>query len=363
MADARSLLRQQRAARRIQHPHAAYSEAGKLLCTLCRQQVKAEGLWEKHLLSDGHKERLLLRVREGEEKDAVVVAAAPAPAPASTATANPTLKRRLDQSDALDDKQDDQDNHPAEDTLRRKRSKMDVVSPVDALRSSVASPPSLTRRHSTTPSQGVELQIPSRPATPSHRDTPSSTASGAAASRRRAGSNLTPTATPQVDESEWAAFEADVAPDAAQYDQDAVISAPVMTADESAAAAAAAAASENLKSEGKTKADADIEDERDEAARAMEDELQDMHELEERVKRLKDKRDALRKRSDSQAKDQSAPDGPTQEHGTGADDETLRRGDVVSQRNVTLEEEDDDDDDDDDDEDEDDWDGFRFHNS
>ncbi|PHH78389.1 hypothetical protein CDD80_6946 [Ophiocordyceps camponoti-rufipedis] len=352
MADARSLLRQQRAARRIQHPHAAYSEAGKLLCTLCRQQVKAEGLWEKHLLSDGHKERVL-RVREGEEKDVVVVVAA------ATATAsNPTLKRRLDQSDALDDNEDDQDNHPAEDTLRRKRSKMDVVSPVDALRSSVASPPSLTRRHSTTPSQGVELQIPSRPATPSHRDTPSSTASGAAAPRRRAGSNLTPTAAPQVDESEWAAFEADVAVDAAQYDQDAVISAPAMTADESAAAAAAAA-SGNLNNEGKTKADADIEDEREEAARAMEDELQDMHELEERVKRLKEKRDALRKRSDSQAKDQPAPDRPMHEHGAGTDDDGSRRGDVVSQSNGTLEEDDDEDDDDDDD----DWDGFRFHNS
>ncbi|PFH60123.1 hypothetical protein XA68_11451 [Ophiocordyceps unilateralis] len=337
MADARSLLRQQRAARRIQHPHAAYTDTGKLLCTLCRDQIKAESLWEKHLQSESHRE--LLSRHDVDDR---------------IAASNPAQKRRLEETDTVDDA--DGDDSRAEDTLRRKRSKLDVVSPMETVRDQplALASPSLMRRASTTPSQGVELQIPSRPATPSRRDTPSSSASGAA-SRRRAGSNLTPTAAPQVDESEWAAFEADVAVDATPYDEGAVISAPAMTAEESAAA------KNLLEQAGKMQVDVDLEEEREEAARAMEDEFQDMQELEERVQRLKDRREALRKRSDNQSQDYSAPEKSLSEPGQGKEDPSVTVSNVKAGAGVLGEDADDEDDDDDDDDD--DWDGFRFHNS
>ncbi|RDA90839.1 hypothetical protein CP533_1546 [Ophiocordyceps camponoti-saundersi (nom. inval.)] len=345
MADARSLLRQQRAARRVQHPYAAYTDGGKLLCTLCRLQVKAESLWEKHLLSEGHRE--LSSKSEGDSTTTTTVLA---------------QKRRLDEAD---DGDDGRESRVEDDMLRRKRSKLEAVSPVESVKSggggaattaaseqlAVASP-SLMRRTSTTPSQGVELQIPSRPATPSRRDTPSSSASGIAPppSRRRAGSNLTPTTTAQqVDESEWAAFEAEVAVEAAPYHEDAVISAPAMTAEESAAAKALGEQTDKLK------VDIDLEEEREEAARAMEDEFQDMQELEERVKRLKDRREALRKRSDSHSQDHPAPEKPPSGPGQGNE----MKDDKVEVDGAGKENEDDDDDD----EDYDDWDGFRFRNS
>ncbi|RDA86929.1 hypothetical protein CP532_1858 [Ophiocordyceps camponoti-leonardi (nom. inval.)] len=354
MADARSLLRQQRAARRVQHPYAAYTDGGKLLCTLCRLQVKAESLWEKHLLSQGHRDSLPRR--EGDSTTTTITT--PTPTTTTTTTTTTTILAQKRPLDEADDGDEGQESRVEEDTLRRKRSKLEAASPVESVKNggeqiSLASP-SLMRRTSTTPSQGVELQIPSRPATPSRRDTPSSSASGIAPpppSRRRAGSNLTPTTTTtalKVDESEWAAFEADIAVESAPYDEDAVISAPAMTAEESAAAAKAL-----HEQTDKLKVDIDLEEEREEAARAMEDEFQDMQELEERVKRLKDRREALRKRSDSHGQDHTARGKPPSEHGRGKEN-----NDAGAVNGVDEEEEDDDDDDEDDD-----WDGFRFRNS
>ena len=52
MADVRSMLREQRQARRIAHPHASYTSDGKLLCNLCETTVK--GAWQGHLHSTQH---------------------------------------------------------------------------------------------------------------------------------------------------------------------------------------------------------------------------------------------------------------------------------------------------------------------
>ena len=54
MADVRSLLRNERASRRIVHPLAAYSPTGTLTCTICHTQLKADSLWESHLISGQH---------------------------------------------------------------------------------------------------------------------------------------------------------------------------------------------------------------------------------------------------------------------------------------------------------------------
>lgn len=52
--DVRSLLRQERAARRVRHKHASYTTSGTLQCTVCAVPVKSEARWEGHLRSAGH---------------------------------------------------------------------------------------------------------------------------------------------------------------------------------------------------------------------------------------------------------------------------------------------------------------------
>ncbi|PHH77725.1 hypothetical protein CDD83_4093 [Cordyceps sp. RAO-2017] len=107
MADVRSLLRQQRAMRRIEHPHAVYTEAGRLLCTLCREQIKADSLWDKHLQSEGHRYR---------QRDRDAAAEQPA---SHAAAATQQQKRKLDVDDGGDGE--------IEEAVRRKRSKQDMA--------------------------------------------------------------------------------------------------------------------------------------------------------------------------------------------------------------------------------------------
>lgn len=383
MADVRSLLRQQRAARRIEHPHAAYSDAGKLLCTLCREHVKAETLWDGHIKSDGHRKRHQdvdeqKKKQADEEQDQENGEKDGEEAEGSTSRAT-SQKRKLLDNDSMDE-----DSEPTEDGARRKRNRADVAdsadtaSPASGASSSAKeparTPPTLARRSSATPSHGVELQIPSRPATPARSSsTPGpgaaagsffpaqagSTAAKTLPSRQAstllaaATSSSTPSTTaqpgPAVDEDEWAAFEADIAsaslPAAAA--DDAVISAAPMTAEESAAAAAAKANEQNTEEP----VDASMADDREEAARALEDEFDDMQAFEARVQKLKTQREALaaaRKRSASQSQE-TAVDAKRLR---GLDKENVTAaagGEAVADEDESSEDDDDDD-----------WDGFRF---
>lgn len=274
-----------------------------------------------------------------------------------------------------------------DDAVRRKRSRADIsIPPEQEADSSPAAPehangrkevnrtpPTLVRRMSSTPSRGVELQIPSRPATPAHRESSTSTP-GAGSLNSGTAAAGTPTLSAHanskvggdsaskagamadaahVDEDEWAAFEADIAAASAPYSEDAVISAPAMNAEQAAAATAAGDADRDGvdQSKRKLKGEVDIADEREDATRAMEDEFDDMQELEARVKRLKEKREDLRKRTESMGQDSSIP--KPQAAVDAAPAEAV----------VSDEDEDEVDDDDEDDEDEDDWDGFRFRTS
>jgi zinc finger protein 830 len=213
-------------------------------------------------------------------------------------------------------------------------------------------PPLLNRRSSTTPLQGVEIQIPSRPATPATlRDSASSSATPNTAplpisdgqSRTNAlGISTAPTAAAaaQVDEDEWAAFEADIATAttaaAPTYAEDAVISAPAMSAAEVAAAKAS--------TEAQAVVELALEDEREEATRALEEEFEEMEELEARVKRLKERREKLR---------QQGADAPVAvQKGEKGDKENLEGARVNGEDEDDEMEEDDDDDDG--------WDTFRF---
>lgn len=358
MADVRNLLRQQRAARRIEHPHAAYSDAGKLLCTLCHEPLKSESLWEGHLRSQGH---------TGRVKAALQAAAATNSTAAPEAASSNKRKH-----DSDEDMVDDEDTAEA---VRKKRSKTNMSTPVRLsagesdrdLKDVTLTPPSLTRRTSTTPVQGVEIQIPSRPATPAHKtdgtsssSTPlvqpvgpsplipretSPTLARANAPAQQNGAAATSEAVGDVDESEWAAFEADIAATtatAATFSEDAVISAPAMTAEEHAAAAKT---EEEEREKRRLAAEKDLEDEKEEAARALEEEFEDMEELEARVRRLKEKREALRQQGTTAAAVSKPSDSSGKEN--------------VEVEAETKEGEEEDNDEEDDDE-EDDFMGFRY---
>ncbi|KAG6028036.1 hypothetical protein E4U19_001723 [Claviceps sp. Clav32 group G5] len=378
-SDVRSLLRQQRAARRIVHPHAAYSDAGKLLCTLCREQLKAEALWDAHLSSQPHQERLQHHRQQRQQRnpgnDIESAPSGPPPPPLDEdSNARMVHKRKLASST---DAAEDADR--GDDEARRKRGRPDVISltglemPMDGSsgdgkqretltpepmpsvgnhndKESTMTPSGLTRKASVTPTLGVELQIPSRPATPAqaHREgagsgtssaggyfnlqsqsrpqtgpsTPMSAAAAVASTSTTlreassasssslaapgagasagAGASSSAAAAP-VDEAEWAAFEADIAATEVPYDQDAVISAPAMTNEEAAAAKEAQDAAE---AQSRAQVDVDIEYEKEEAKRALEEEFEQMKGLEERVGKLKEMRAAfLTQRSQSTRRD------------------------------------------------------------
>ncbi|GKT52357.1 zinc finger protein [Colletotrichum spaethianum] len=308
MADVRSLLRQQRAARRIEHPYAAYSDAGKLLCTLCHEAIKSESLWDGHVRGSGHTTKLKAVQHASTDTNG-----------SAAAGDTPSNKRKHDSDEDMEDED-------AADAVRKKRSKTNMSTPSRLslgesdrdLKDVTLTPPSLNRRTSTTPVQGVEIQIPSRPHTPAYKDgtssnsTPivqpvgpsplipqeaaSANATAAPAAQENGAAAKTGSGRAQVDEDEWAAFEADIAAATAPYSEDAVIAAPAMTAEETAAAAKT---EEEEQEKRRLAAEKDLLDEKEEATRALETEFEDMEELEARVRRLKEKREALRRQSDA----------------------------------------------------------------
>lgn len=155
----------------------------------------------------------------------------------------------------------------SDDSLR-KRSKATGGVPegfFDAAQGSTELRPSL-------PSPTTEIQIPSRPATPSKpiQEIP-----------KRA----------DVDEDEWAAFEADIAAADVTANEDAVISAPAMSAAELVQKSV-----EESNAQRKERHEAELEGDKEDAARKMEEELDEMESLEQRVKRLREKREELRKK-------------------------------------------------------------------
>ncbi|KZZ97364.1 Zinc finger, U1-type [Moelleriella libera RCEF 2490] len=436
MADARSLLRQQRAARRIEHPHAAYSDAGKLLCTLCREQLKAESQWDAHLLGQKHRQKV-----QQKHKGLTFTEANAANPGGGGSGDNKRKLHHIDTTPSTD-----------ADHVRPKRSRPDMTiaspekdsppprnngSAVDSVagslvrrRSSSSTTTTITTPTTTgTPSHGVELRIPSRPATPAHQRgdaansyfsaavaaergpaPSSSTSSSQAAVATSAPASTTNTATvtatgtfatttggvtaaaANVDESEWAAFEADIAAASAPFDPDAVISAPAMTAEQVSAAAAAAAEADE-EGRRKAQADVDIEDEKKEAARALQQEFDEMRDLEERLRRLKEERERIlsqrRRRSSavprapSQQEQEQGADKPAQDqeqdartngvHG-GQAVQPLRKDHQDQQQGQSFtkdggandrgddndDDDNDDDDDGDDDDDDDNWASFRF---
>ncbi|KAK4238119.1 hypothetical protein C8A03DRAFT_15383 [Achaetomium macrosporum] len=390
MADVRALLRQQRAARRIDHPHASYSDAGKLVCTVCNEPVKTEALWEGHLRSAAHRQRLhslhQASTKNGSNEYAGFV----------QQTRN---KRRLENSDEVAGEDDG--------AAPRKRNKADSGS-TEHIEQGTSTPaktddgktgqpvtPPLSRRTSGTPSAGVEMEIPSRPATPSAGGTPMSISTPKLASIARSplipdesatlqqsattapappASNTQPPSTTNtstsaaataapIDEDEWAAFEADLIHGtgassgsatkpalaaAAALNSDAAISAPVMSAAE-----VTAKSEEEERARRRALVDIQLEDEKEEATRALETEFEVMEELEARARKLRERREALRIHANG--------GGPAAAvAGGGAGDSEKGGLAVPGKENTNAAEPDDEEEDEDEEEMDDDWDGFRF---
>lgn len=439
MADARSLLRAQRAARRINHPHALYTDSGKLTCAVCHEPIKSDAQWDSHVRGVGHRQRLLAQQKARAAQQAPQEPAREPSADAAAAGSGASGKSKPGSADTPSDEallaqiisgggasqkrkhprdQDDDaemaDAEPqdADGAARSKRSRHDAAtavsvtatagtvsngSPVkrdspDASKSS-RTPPGLVRRISGTPSHGVELQIPSRPATPSAsatsatstpkatpmgrsplipQDSQMSSLSGSSKPAPKAAF-VTPAATEQTqsaasapgtaatstanDDDDWAAFEAEVvhaAPEpgtaagavgaAARVPDGAVISAAPLTAEQ-----LAAKSEEEEREKRRMQADVDLEDEKEEATRALEAEFEEMEELEARVRKLKEKREAIRRGSVTSA----LPAVTTSENKQA---KPLVNGNSIEEKEAEEEDEDDDEEEDE----EDDWAGFRF---
>ncbi|KAF7943980.1 hypothetical protein EAE96_010392 [Botrytis aclada] len=295
MADVRSLLKNERVARRIQHKHAGYSTAGNLMCLVCHLQMKSESLWEGHLRSPGHILRLSKQQEAERERNAT----------ADTNNEVTSKKRKLDD--------EDEDMDMDHGTLK-KRSKATPT----ALEGFFVPAEDSSIERSESPSKFAiphDLQIPSRPATPA-----------------KPTKSPPPNKQANVDEDEWAAFEADIAAAGVPTDvePEAVIFAPAMTTAEVEARTA-----EEEKARRKEKLEAEVEGDKEDASRKLQEEFEEMESLEQRVKRLREKREALRLKEKEAI---ATVPVPTEE----------------SAANDALE------DDDDDDDDEDDWDGFRL---
>ncbi|KAI9696908.1 MAG: hypothetical protein M1820_007983 [Bogoriella megaspora] len=251
MSDVRSMLRAERAARRIDHEDAHYTPGGMLMCKVCELPIKAETLWQKHTQSKAH------RLQAQRKLDNVV------PAPSNK-------KRKAG------------DNSDDEET-ERKKSKGDGVK--NSGSAGIGTPD-----ESLTPDVVTEDYTVAQP--------PVDQEINSAQDRTATVSGSEPVTTMKqndgVDEDEWAAFERDIAaatppPDPiSALDAAAAISAAPMTADELAARAREEA------NEQRGNVDNEMEAEKEEAARRLDEEFEEMEGFEERVRRMKERREALR---------------------------------------------------------------------
>lgn len=271
MADVRSLLRNERASRRIVHPLAAYSTTGFLICTVCHTQIKADSLWENHLKSAQHALQRQ-RVRD--------ITAGQAPKPMQAPSNGGNKKRKaVDGEETMKKKKvKAQDDHPEgffEDNAPEVESEPDSQAEVTKEPAKPAKPAESEPQPFTNPTEIAHA--------PSSHSTASNVPSGFFDTPLE-NTNL-------IDESEWAAFERDVAtpPPTSALTSAATISAAPLTAAE-----IAAQAREQESLQNKERMEAVVEGEKEDAARRLEEEFDEMAELEERLRRLQEKREALR---------------------------------------------------------------------
>lgn len=307
------MLRNERNARRINHPHATYSTSGALLCAVCDLQIKSESLWTGHLKSAQHIARAKVARDNSSERPLERPAAEVVEQEGRNNGAHGAIKDKKRKAD--------EDEEPVRKKSRPGPSLEDFHNENNLTEPTTPPVPG----KNTPPLPGGEIQLPSRPATP--LKTPPIV--------------VPPRPLAAVDEDEWAAFEADIAAVDAPAPEDAVISAPAMTTEELAAKDKAEDAARRREA-----LEAELEGDKEDAVRKLEDEFEEMEALEERIKRLKEKREALRMK-DMVGKAST---------GAGPAEQVLAEAPIANTAGSPGDE----DDNDDDDEDDDDWDGFRL---
>lgn len=257
MADVRSLLRSERASRRINHPHASYTDSGKLQCVVCSLVIKTESLWDNHINSTQHTTRAAAlrqnppqtsqakkrKAGDGEDEGRKRIKAVPGGfVPEGFFDDNQDESKPLDDDDNEDD---DITTAPNEQNIA----------------------PDLT-----TPTAPVSAPAPA--------------------------------SLPDVDEDEWAAFEREMAAAQQAPPTDTMASATISAAPITAEELAAQAREEQSAQRGAR--EAEMEADTEDANLALQQEFDEMEELDERVRRLREKREALRQ----QRQPDTLPDAP-----------------------------------------------------
>ncbi|KAL9068072.1 MAG: hypothetical protein Q9161_006425 [Pseudevernia consocians] len=263
MADVRSLLRNERAQRRINHPQASYSSTGTLECSVCHIPLKSDvEIWGNHLKSTQHamrQERLRLSTSQRPKSTNLPERAGET---SSREVSAGSKKRKADDGD--------------DDSRKRTRPVVDVpggffdeVIEAKERGDAVAKPlEGFVRATGATPNLALVNPL--------------------------TNPTIQPLVAP-IDEDEWAAFERDVAtppPDPAA--PSALTAAATISAAPMTAAELAAQSREQATMQGRERRDAEVEGEKEDAARALEVEFDEMEGLEERVRRLREKREKLR---------------------------------------------------------------------
>lgn len=270
MTDVRSLLRNERASRRIVHPQATYSTTGTLVCLVCHIQLKAESQWEKHLLSAQHAMHLQ-RIRDG------TLGRPPgAPPPVEESLNGGGKKRKADDG---------------EERVKKRRVQLEEPIPEEPIDGGSGAAADSDQdgqdgEGSADPAALITQPLPGpakAPPTPPNR-----------AENNTRSDNLSTTKNHQaIDEDEWAAFEREVAtppPTTSILSSEATISAAPLSAAE-----IAVQEREEANLQKKERMEAVIEGEKEDATRRLEDEFEEMAGLEEKVRRLREQREALRK--------------------------------------------------------------------
>ena len=270
MADVRSLLRNERAQRRINHPQALYSATGTLECNVCHIPLKPDvEIWDKHVKTTQHamrQERLRLSTSQHPKSTNLPDRAGEA----GTREVSTGSKKR---------KAGDEDD----DSRKRTRPVVDV--PGSFFDKTVE-----PNKPSSQPVTGGQNNIVKGEVR----------ANGAGASLASPTTLTDSTTQPPIaliDEDEWAAFEREVArPPPDPSAPSALTAAATISAAPMTAAELAAQSREQASMQGREKREAEVEGEKEDAARALEEEFDEMEGLEERVRRLREKREELRLR-------------------------------------------------------------------
>ncbi|KAK6362309.1 hypothetical protein TWF730_006005 [Orbilia blumenaviensis] len=268
--DARKLLAASRKSRRITSPYASYSLAGALFCNICSNTpIKSESLWDAHVGSAQHKSNVALKggnVSSGKSSNK-----RPAESPSSDSrngtTDGPTASKKLKTAKA-DVKNlalpvgffDDDDDEDDEGII----STGEVIEPDDE-----------------TPPQPIEYTNQQAPISSSSSKLPADFFSSEKSTSKPKENNL---------DDEWAAFQAEITEsDDTPPTQTHTISAPALTAAQIEEQNEQATSSLNARN-ARTIAEEEMED----ARAAMADFFDEQNSLEERVARLKERREMLR---------------------------------------------------------------------